>query len=254
MKITFLGTGTSHGIPQIACDCPVCTSSNPKNNRTRSSIYIESSNKFILIDTTTDFRFQAIREKIKRVDCVLYTHSHADHINGFDDIRVFSDLQNEAIELYGSEKTMHSIRERFDYCFNPPQIGGGIPNVNINILNNSITIGDMEIQPIPVFHGILEVYGYRINNFAYLTDCSLIPEKSYEKLKNLDVLVLNTLRYTPHPTHFSLSESIREAQKIGAKRTYFVHMCHQLEHKEVNNTLPPSMELAYDGLKLTINY
>ncbi len=252
MKIIFLGTGTSHGIPKIACECPVCTSQNPKNNRTRSSVYIESGDKHILIDTTTDFRFQAIREKIKRVDCVLYTHAHADHINGLDDIRVFNEIQNDRIELYGSEKIMQYIRSKFDYCFDPPQIGGGIPSVNTNVIEDEITIGNMSVQPIPIFHGELEIYGYRINDFAYITDCSFIPQKSYEKLNNLEVLVLNALRYKPHSTHFSLSESIKEAQKIGAKKTYFVHMCHDIEHEEVNKQFPPSIELAYDGLELEI--
>ncbi len=209
----------------------------------------------LLIDASADFRQQALREKIVILTDILITHDHADHIFGLDDTRIFSRRANAPINLYVDEQCDQRIRRIYEYVYKDGvQEGGGLPKFNNHIImpGKPFTLGDFTITPIEIFHGKLQILGYRINNFAYLTDCSLIPEHSYAYLHELDVLVIDALRKEPHPTHFSLEEAVREAGKIGAARTYFTHITHHLEHEATNASLPSTMQLAYDGQKITI--
>jgi len=252
MKITFLGTGTSQGIPVINCDCEVCKSDNPKNKRLRASIVIEHEQTTILIDTSPDFRQQLLRKKVKRIDAVLYTHVHADHIYGFDDLRRFNWLQNERIPIYGNEKTVTFLSKNFTYAFGTGDLMPGVPNLEANIIKESLHLDGIKITPVPMMHGKQEILGYRINDLAYCTDVSEIPEKSYALLDNLEVLVLDALREKPHPTHLSLEQAINESKKIKAKQTYFTHMNHCIDHEKHSTVLPKSVYLAYDGLEIDI--
>lgn len=260
LKITFLGTGTSHGVPLITCKCKVCLSKNRKNKRLRTSILIEdNSNKKnnLLIDCSKDFREQALKYKIDYVEHVLITHLHADHIFGIDELRIYNQVNKNNIKLYLNKKFSKEIKKIFPYIYKTPlQLGGGVTKVENNIVKPTKTfqINNFKITPILLYHGKLPILGYRINNIAYLTDCSFIPQESYQHLKNLDVLVLDALRETPHSTHFSLGQATNEALKINAKQTYFVHMAHNLEHEKTNKKLPANIELAYDGLEVRIPF
>jgi phosphoribosyl 1,2-cyclic phosphate phosphodiesterase len=250
MRITFLGTGTSHGIPVIGCDCEVCKSENQKNMRTRSSILIEVNDRFVLVDTATELRMQILRENIRQIDAVLFTHCHADHVCGFDDLRRFSELSGHYVPCYGSEKTLSDIKKMFEYVFVKTQIGGGKPKVTLHTVSGEFHLFNENVIPIRVYHGKLSVLGYRIGNFAYVTDCSHIPEDSCKLLSNLDILVLGALRNRPHPTHFNLSEALQMVERLEPKRAFFTHICHDLEHDVVNSMLPPNIELAYDSLTI----
>lgn len=256
MQIVFLGTGTSGGIPEIACDCPVCVSPNSKNKRTRSSILLRNERgNNLLIDASSDLRQQALRENIWDVRHILLTHIHADHVFGINELRRFNWVNNAPVTLYMSKTIEPELKEVFRYIYTPPaQLGGGIPEVNNRLIEHgkSFKIDDFEITPLNIWHGKLLIFGFRINDIAYITDCSEIPAETRPFLKNLKVLVLNTLRERKHPTHFSLDESVAEAQKIGAERSYFTHIAHNLEHEETNAKLPAGIELAYDGLKIDI--
>lgn len=255
MQVTFLGTGTSQGVPEIGCDCEVCTSTNPKNKRLRTSVFVQDTHgQGLLIDASADFRQQMLRANIRKLTDILITHEHADHIFGLDDTRIFSRRQNTPINLYLDERCDQRIRQVYEYVYTGGiQEGGGLPKfTNIVVApGNTFSIGSFTITPVEIFHGKLPILGYRINSFAYLTDCSLIPEQSYADLQGLDVLILDALREKSHPTHFSLEEAVEEATKINAKRTYFTHMTHHLEHEDTNATLPASMRLACDGLVIT---
>lgn len=253
MELTFLGTGTSHGIPVIGCQCSVCTSSNPKNKRTRSSVILEVQGLNILIDTATEFRLQALAAQIERVDAVLYTHCHADHVFGFDDLRVFDYHQQQAVPVYGNEPTITELRSVFAYAFRKTQEGGGKPQVETNIVAGQFQIQGVEITPIPVFHGELPIFGYRIGRAAYVTDCSCIPPQSLTLLKDLDLLILGVIRREPHPTHMHLDQALELVETLRPKRTYFTHISHLLDHDETNHTLPQGVELAYDGLRITVD-
>ncbi len=252
MKITFLGTGTSQGIPVINCECAVCKSNNPKNKRLRASVLVETESVTILIDTSPDFRQQLLRKKVKRIDAVLYTHVHADHIFGFDDLRRFNWLQKERIPIYGNTNSINHLADNFTYAFGTGDLMPGVPNLEANIINDSLTIGDLNIAPIPLMHGEQEIFGYRINDFAYCTDVSLIPESSYSLLSNLDAIVLDTLREKPHPTHLSLNQAIEIAKIVKAKQTYFTHMNHCIDHDIHGVSLPENIQLSYDGLEIEI--
>lgn len=249
MKVIFLGTGTSHGIPMIACNCKVCTSNDPKNKRMRTSVLVSKDDQNILIDATPELRLQCIKNNIKRLDAVLITHPHADHIFGLDDLRRFNIIQRMDIPIYGTAKTLDTIRNIFSYVFNNESSTDGYkPRFSLNSINGSIKIGGFSIIPVEAIHGNGHVTGYRFDKFAYITDTSEIPEKSLEKLEGLDVLVLGALRYIPHIKHFNIEQALNIVDRLKPKRTYFTHMCHDIEHEEANQKLPKGVEFAFDGL------
>jgi len=259
MRVTFLGTGTSHGVPMIGCDCAVCTSPNPKNNRLRCSILVQQGEHTLLVDTATEFRIQALRHRIRRLDAILFTHAHADHISGLDDVRVFSYRGRGAIPVYGDAETLRAIRTRFDYVFMETQAGGGKPQLDLRELvpYRPLELNGLRVVPLTVYHGELPILALRFEEgprtFAYVTDVSRIPDEAKPYLRGVDVLVLDALRRRPHPTHFSLDEAVAAARELEPGRTYFTHIAHDLEHEATNATLPPGMELAYDGLELELN-
>jgi phosphoribosyl 1,2-cyclic phosphate phosphodiesterase len=247
MRITVLGSGTSHGVPMIGCDCEVCTSTNPKNKRFRPSVAVENEGKTVLIDTTPELRLQSLAFGLKQVDAVLFTHTHADHIFGLDDLRRFNDLSGQEIPIYGDEATLADIRRIYSYIFNPTQIGGGIPRITLNEVPSSFDLFGMHIESFYVMHGKLPVLAYRFDNFAYVTDTNHIPPASMEKLQNLDLLILDTVRYKPHVTHFGLYEALAVVEELKPKRALFTHLSHLFEHETVNAELPEHVRLAYDG-------
>lgn len=257
MKVTILGSGTSQGIPIVGCNCPGCISENLKDKRLRVSAYVETDTKIngkplrILIDTSPDFRQQMLVNKITDIDAILYTHHHVDHVMGLDDIRQINQLHKKFVDIYGNADTLGKLQKTFSYIFDPNTYkGGGIPDVTLNeITLEPFNIGEQKIIPLQYYHGPNLIFGYRIGDFAYMTDCSGIPENEFTKLRSLNVLVLDALRYRKHPTHFSIDEAVGAAQKVGAKQTYFTHMTHDVVHDEVNAKLPKYIELAYDGLQ-----
>lgn len=254
MKVTFLGTGTSHGVPMIACDCLTCRSTDPRDNRLRPSIYIQMDDGTgVLVDAGPDLRQQALRHDIRRVDAIVFTHGHADHILGLDETRRFSGPQRRALRCYGDAATLGDIRRMFAYVFDPatPR-GGGLPELELVTVTGRFEIGGHEIQPVPLLHGERPILGLRVGRFAYLTDCNRIPDASWPLLHNLDTVVVDALRERPHPTHFSLSEAIDAGRRIAARQTYFTHMCHDLGHAETDARLPAGMALAYDGLVIEL--
>ena len=253
MRITFLGTGTSHGVPMIGCECATCRSTDPHDNRLRPSIFLETSNARVLVDAGPDLREQALRHRIARVDAIVFTHGHADHILGMDDVRRFNALMDGSMPCYGDAATLEDIRRMFSYVFDPatPK-GGGLPQLDLRVIDGPFSVGDIHLQPVPIWHGRRRILGFRVGAFAYLTDCSRIDEAAWPLLERLDVLVLDALREKPHPTHFSLSGAIEAAARIGAARTFFTHMAHDLPHEATNARLPDGMRLAHDGLVLSM--
>ena len=251
MQVIILGSGTSHGIPVIGCSCKVCQSDDPRDHRSRASILVRNNDSSILIDTSTEFRLQAVRNNIHKLDAVFYTHAHADHLHGLDDIRPLT--MKKPAQVYATESTSAEIRKRFDYIFKNTQKGGGKPQINLNPLPaDGVCIDGLQIIPVPLFHGELNIVGYRMGNIAYLTDCSRIPGESYQMLENLEILILGALRYRPHPTHFCFEQAIEAAERIGARRTFFTHLCHDASHQELLDFLPKKIEPAFDGLCLDL--
>ena len=253
--VTFLGSGTSHGVPMIGCNCAVCRSTDPRDRRSRPSVHVAVDNgPAILIDTSTDLRHQALANSINRVDAILFTHSHADHIMGLDDVRRFNVMQGGDIPAYADERTTDDLRRTFSYIFNPPsEKGGGIPQLALNSISGPFNIGPVGIRPVPIFHGKRSILGYRLGAFAYLTDCNRVPDESWPLLDGLDVLVLGALRHRPHPTHFTVAEALAVVERAKPRQCYLTHICHDLPHAETNAALPGGVELAYDGLVLTID-
>lgn len=251
MKITFLGTGTSQGVPLISCDCMVCSSSDPKDKRLRSSILIEEKGKTIVIDTGPDFRQQMLRERIKNLDAVVFTHEHKDHTAGFDDIRAFNYINNKKMDVYASARVQEAIRREFAYIFSDFKYPG-IPEINLHLLENKLMdIEGVRFLPIEVMHYKLPVFGFRIQDFTYITDANYISDVEKEKIKGTKVLVLNALRREPHISHYTLKEAIELVEEIQPERAYFTHISHQLGlHSDVQKELSPAIELAYDGLKI----
>jgi phosphoribosyl 1,2-cyclic phosphate phosphodiesterase len=255
VQVTFLGTGTSQGVPMIGCACDVCRSSDPADKRFRASIVVtQDDGTQVLVDTTPDLRSQALACNLTRVDAVVYTHSHADHIFGLDELRRFIALRGGGtMTVYGDAHTISELRRIFGYAFSSPaELGGGVPRLIPEVVSAPFAIGGTDWVPVPIVHGRRPIHGYRIGGFAYLTDCSHVPDQSWALLEGLDVLVIGALRERAHPTHFSLPEAVAAAQRIGARRTLFTHMCHDLGHAATNARLPEGMALAYDGLSVTL--
>jgi phosphoribosyl 1,2-cyclic phosphate phosphodiesterase len=254
LHITFLGTGTSHGVPMIGCQCGTCRSDDPRDRRLRPSIVIGTDDgRSLLVDAGPDLRIQALTHGVTRVDAILFTHGHADHILGLDDVRRFNTLMGQPMALYGDAMTMDEVRRTFSYVFNPnTQKGGGLPQLALFTIAGEFCIGAQEIVPVPIWHGKRPILGLRFGPFAYLTDCSGIPDESFALLAGVDVAVIGALRDRPHSTHFSVAQAIDAARRIGARATYFTHMCHDLPHAATCARLPPGVTLAYDGLQLDI--
>lgn len=254
MRVTILGSGTSHGVPMIGCDCSVCTSDDPHDSRTRSSVLVQVGERCILIDTTPELRIQCIANNVRQVDAVLFTHGHADHVTGLDDLRRFNWLQRTSLTCYADATTAGILRRMFPYAFDDsPDYPSSKPQLKIDQIIAPFELFGTWIVPVSLFHGQLPILGFRIGRFAYCTDCSLIPEDSMRLLQNLDVLVLDALRHRPHPTHFNLEQAITAATQIGARQTYFTHIAHELPHAATNATLPAGMRLAYDGQVIEIS-
>lgn len=253
MTITFLGTGTSQGVPVIACNCEVCTSTDVRDKRLRSSVLINIHGKNIVIDTGPDFRYQMLREKVQHLAAILYTHAHKDHIAGLDDVRAFNYSQGTAIDVFADHLVQDALKREFYYIFTGHKYPG-IPQINLhNVTDLPFYVGDIEVKPIDILHYKLPIKGYRFGDFTYLTDVKSVPENSLEKIKGTKVLVVNALQKEPHISHFTLEEAISFAQKVGAEETYLTHISHRLGlHREVTKLLPPNIFLAQDGLTLTL--
>lgn len=254
MKFTFLGTGTSQGIPVITCTCNVCVSHNSKDKRTRTALMIEDKNTTIVIDSGPDFRQQMLRENVQNLDAIVFTHGHKDHVAGLDDIRPFNHLKQKDIQVYATTEVQEVLKREFAYIFSDDYYPG-VPKVKLHTIdkNNTFKINDISIQPIEVMHKNMKVLGFRIQDFTYITDANYIADEELEKCLGTSILVLNALRHEQHYSHFSLSEAIAVTQKINPKSAYFTHISHHLGlHDEVQNTLPNNIFLAYDGLSIEV--
>lgn len=255
--MTILGSGTSTGVPLLCCKCPVCRSKDPKNKRLRASAWLQTRGKSILIDTSTDLRQQALANKIPRVDAVLYTHPHADHIHGIDELRSFNFAQKTSIPIFGNEWTYQDLTRKFEYIFNSklPVEGGGIPQLHLTQFSSAtpqVDVVGVPVQPIPVQHGSKECIAYRFDSVAYVTDCSYIPETSLDRLKGLSVLVLDCVKIEPHKTHLNLDRALEMVEKIRPKKTFLTHLGHDFDYAKTNRKLPKGVKLAYDGLKIRV--
>lgn len=244
----MLGSGTSTGVPVVGCGCAVCTSTDPRNRRLRAGVRIDLAGGTAVVDTSPDFREQALRFGLDRVDAVLYTHAHADHLFGLDDLRPFNFRQEAPIPCYGSGETLERIRQIFAYVFEAGQEGGGKPKLELREVSGPFELLDELVEPVPVFHGSMPVLGYRIGRFALVTDVNVISAASYQRLAGVEVLILSALRYRPHPTHFHFERAFEVAARIGARRTIFTHIAHDVDHGALRCALPPGIELGYDGL------
>ncbi|MBE0645140.1 MAG: MBL fold metallo-hydrolase [Bacteroidetes bacterium] len=254
VSLLMLGSGTSQGVPAIGCRCETCLSDDPRDKRLRPSVLFTTGRSTLLVDTSSDFRQQMLREGVRCIDGVLYTHHHFDHIGGFDDLRQFNFLQNTAMRIYGLQNTLDEVRLTFRYAFGDAlQLGGGVPSTILHAVKPAIpfSIDAATVTPIPVMHGVLPILGYRVGDIAYITDTNHIPETSFQLLEGLDVLVLDALRHKEHPTHFCLDEAIEIARRIGARKTWFTHIAHNIMHERDSALLPENMDFSYDGLLIT---
>lgn len=254
MQITLLGVGSSAGTPVVGCNCATCQSSNSRNKRSRcSSLITLPTGENILIDTGPDLRNQALRENIKRVDAVLYTHTHADHLHGIDDLRAFCQIQRSQIPLFANQDAVTHIQNKFGYTLREPCDFWDLPVLRAEVIHQPFQLFNTPIIPIPVMHGKIHIFGYRIGNLAYLTDVSEIPEPSFDLLQDLDILLLDCLRETSHPTHINMEQSLSYISRIKAKQSYMIHMTHDLEYETLSAKLPAHVFAGYDGLKLTFS-
>jgi len=255
-RVTFLGTGTSHGVPVIGCDCAVCQSTDPHDTRLRPSIYVQvPGHGSVLVDTTPDFRQQALSHRIRRVDAVLFTHAHADHILGFDELRRFNTLQGASIPCYANGFCLDILKRTFYYVFDGlPRLGGGIPQVEVHEVGGEpFTVCGIRIVPVPLWHGRMPILGFRFGSFAYLTDCNRIPDESWPLVAGVDTLVIDALRDEPHTTHFTVAEALEAIERIAPRRALLTHMTHDLGHEATTARLPAGVELSYDGLELDVS-
>ncbi len=252
MRLTFLGTGTSTGVPTLGCHCRVCDSTDAHDKRSRPSIMLEYDGRVVVIDTSPDFRAQAMREGMERVDAVLFTHDHADHILGLDDVRPFYFRQGQPIPIYADERCMMSLKRVYTYIFDQTYPYGGIAKVDAHVIDGPFELWGERFTPLPVLHGQLPVLGFRFRRAAYVTDFSTVPDATLPLLEGLDVLILDALRLKPHPAHSNLKQSLALAERLKPQRALFTHIAHELGHAETNATLPPNVRLAYDGLKLEL--
>lgn len=252
-SITFMGTGSSIGTPALGCTCPVCRSGNSKNNRTRPGICISWNGRNVLVDVTPDFRAQALKNKISHFDAVLLTHAHADHILGLDDLRIVTEFSQTTIPVYGSRTTLEGVGYFFDYLFQQKIWRSGLPRLNkMEIESERISLFDLDIEAIEVFHDTLPVTGYRFGDVAYVTDFSQIPKMSLEKLKNLKLLIISAIRRAPHPKHLALDEVVAKIQELSPRKALLTHLSHELEHEELIKMLPENISPAYDGMVINI--
>jgi phosphoribosyl 1,2-cyclic phosphate phosphodiesterase len=256
MRLTFLGTGTSFGVPQIGCSCAVCRSADPRDRRSRSAALVEAGGAAILIDTPPELRLQLIAAGVSRVDAVLFTHEHADHISGIDDLRIFSVRQRRALPAYGPRETLDRLRGSFSYIFDDQRAyeGTSKPDLDLRAIEagRPVEVAGVEVLPLAFRHGHLRVYGYRIGSLAYITDAKAVDDAERRRLEGLDALVLNALWWRPHPTHLSIAEAIETAQALGARRTFLTHLTHETGHAELAAQLPAGIVPAYDGLTVEV--
>lgn len=256
MRLTFLGTGTSFGVPQIGCGCAVCSSADPRDKRTRSAALLEAGGRNLLIDTPPELRLQLIAGGVSRVDAVLYTHEHADHTNGIDDLRMFSVRQQRPLPIYGPPETLDRLRASFHYIFDDVRAyeGTSKPSLDLHGIppDVPVEIAGVSVLPLAFRHGHIRVYGYRVGGLAYITDVKAIPEAERQRLQGLEVLVLNALWWRPHPTHLSIQEAVDTARALGARRTYLTHLTHETGHAELASQLPSGVLPAYDGLTVEV--
>jgi len=253
-RVTVLGSGTSHGVPMIGCSCAVCRSDDPRDRRTRPSIHVAVGNgPSILIDTSTDLRTQALTHGVTKVDAILFTHSHADHIMGMDEVRRFNAIKGGSIPAYADERTAGDLRRTFSYVFDPPsEKGGGIPQVTLKTVSGRFNVESIGVETVPIFHGSRPILGFRLGSFAYLTDCNRLADEAWSILDGVDTLILDALRHRPHPTHFTVAEALEVVSRVKPRQTYFTHICHDLPHVATNASLPAGVELAYDGLTFDV--
>jgi len=254
LKITVLGSGTSVGVPTLGCHCSVCTSTDPRDNRLRPSVLVSYQEHRVIIDTTPDFRTQALRARLERVDAVLYTHAHFDHIMGLDDVRPFNFRQKGRIPIYAAPDTMAAIQRVFEYIFDDAEKESNVAKLDPRLIDGGpLDLFGLEFLPVPVLHGSRTIYGFRFGGAAYLTDHSAIPESSLDLLRGLDVLFLDALRYKPHPTHSTVARSLETVERLAPRRAFFTHICHDLAHDRAESMLPPHVRLAYDGMEILVD-
>jgi phosphoribosyl 1,2-cyclic phosphate phosphodiesterase len=255
MIVTVLGSGTSQGVPMIGCKCEVCRSTDPRDQRARSSIFVETQSAKILVDTTPDLRQQALRAGLDHLDAVIFTHPHADHVMGFDDLRRFCDMQNEPLPIYGSSATLEQLARIFHYAFNPQKIVPGYVHVIPHVVDGPFPLGGLEVTPLPVPHGAVSTLGFLFAQdgrklLAYLSDCAAVPGAIREIIADVEVLVIDGLREAPHPTHLTVSEAVDVAQAVRARQTYLTHQTHERFHVARQRQLPAGIDVAYDGMKI----